>query len=75
MFLVVTGNFDVKKMLDLIKENKRLKEENKKLKEENKQLKQDLFESEVAYLYDTADISDLPYLDEEAEELKKEIFG
>ncbi|MBQ6220092.1 MAG: hypothetical protein IJH63_10150 [Methanobrevibacter sp.] len=46
-----------------------------KLKEENRMLRDNWFEAEKSYLYDVADISDLPYLDDELKELREEIYG
>ena len=45
-----------------------------KLKKENEQLKKELFESRCEYIYDTADITDKLYIDEEIEEMRKNIF-
>lgn len=45
------------------------------LTKENEQLKQQLFEARKDYLIETADISDKPYLDDEIEKERKEIFG
>ena len=45
------------------------------LSEENEQLKKELFEARRDYLIETADISDKPYLDDEIEKERREIFG
>ena len=46
-----------------------------KLYDENDQLRKELFEARKDYLIETADISDKLFLEDEINELKKELFN